>query len=188
MQLKANSTIFVAYEDSDSLSAVSKCDVFPGAMPPIPAREETEADAGTRASARALDFTHFWAEKSWANAVEAVNGADVIVVSLSGRADLPVPVRRWMESWPHYEQASHTTLVVVFGTESTEDSRQNVLISYFQQIAQSHGLDFLCNCQIFESAKTLPVTPEAPEPVPTVERPRAERFQPFNLLGAPKAA
>jgi hypothetical protein len=152
--MKADSKFFVACEDSDSFSAISKLDVFPEAMPRIPNKEET------------IVFSEFWAEKSWANAVTAVTGANIIIVSLSGHMDLPVPVRRWMETWPNYEQASHTTLVVVFGTEPTDSSRQNVLISYFPKIAENHGLDFLCNC---DSAKTLPVIPESPEPAYAVE-------------------
>jgi hypothetical protein len=166
--MKADSKIFVACEDSDSFSAISKLDVFPGTMPQIPDKEET------------IVFSEFWAEKSWANAVAAVTGASIIIVSLSGHADLPVPVRRWMDAWPNYDHASHTTLVVVFGTEPTDSSRQNVLISYFQKIAENHGLDFLCNC---DRAKTLPAIPESPEPARAVEMPRA-----VNLLALPEAA
>ncbi len=141
--LKADSKIFVAYEDPNSFSAISKFNGFPEVMPKIPNPEGSDA----------IDFSHFWTEKSWGDAVTAVSEADVIIVSLSGHADLPIPVRRWMETWPHYKQAHHTTLLVVFAAEPTNASKQNVLISYFQQIAENHGLDFLCNC---DGAKTLP--------------------------------
>jgi hypothetical protein len=141
--LRADSKIFIAYEDPGSFSAISKFDGFPEVMPKIPNPESSEA----------IDFSHFWTEESWGNAVTAVTRADVIIVSLSGQSDLPVPVRRWMETWPHYKQAHQTTLLVVFATEINNASKQNVLISYFQQVAEKHGLDFLCNC---ECAKALP--------------------------------
>jgi hypothetical protein len=173
--LKAESKIFIAYEDSDSFSEISRFDAFPENMPRIPNKEERDT----------VNFSEFWAEKSWGQAAAAATTADLIIVSLSGRSDLPVPVQRWMESWPNYEQASHTTLVVVFGTEPTDGSRQNVLISYFQQIAKNHGLDFLCNC---DGAKNFPTHPESSEQASQREMPRAERYQGFNLLAAPKAA
>jgi hypothetical protein len=166
--MKADSKIFVACEDSDSFSAISKLDVFPGAMPQITDKEET------------IVFSEFWAEKSWANAVTAVTGANIIIVSLSGHADLPVPVRRWMDAWPNYDHASHTTLVVVFGAEPADSSRQNVLISYFQKIAENHGLDFLCNC---DTAKNVPAHPESLERAHQIEIPHAA-----SLHALPEAA
>lgn len=173
---KAGSKIFIAYEDSDSFSAISKSDVV--RVDQIPNQEEMNT----------VVFSEFWMEKSWATAVTAVTSANMIIVSLSGRMDLPVPVRRWMETWPKYEQVNHTTLVVVFGTESTDDAWQNVLISYFKEIAQSHGLDFLCNCRSCESAKDVPASTQPSEEVRQVERPRAARLQDFNLLSLPHAS
>lgn len=176
--LKADSKIFVAYEDSDSFSAVSRCDVIREDMPQISDKEKTDA----------VNFSEFWAEKSWGNAVAAATTAGMIIVSLSGHTDLPVPVRRWMESWPNYEQTSHPTLVVVFGTEPTNEERQNVLLSYFQQIAENHGLDFLCNCDSANSAKNFPANPESLEQTKPIEMPRAEQYQAVDLLALPKAA
>ena len=92
-----------------------------------------------------VGFAAFWAEKSWRDAVTAVMAADLIIISLSGRGDLPVPVQRWMDTWPLYKRASHTTLVVVFGTEAPEGLRRDVLTAYFQQVAETHGLDFQCS-------------------------------------------
>jgi hypothetical protein len=89
----------------------------------------------------AIDFSLFWQAQSWGEAVTAAISADIIVVSLSGRADLPVPVQRWMESWPHYGQPSHTTLVVVM----ENGPKQDTLRSYFQKTAELHGLEFICS-------------------------------------------
>lgn len=131
-----------------------------------------------------VNFSEFWMEKSWGHAVTAVTEADVIIVSLSGRTDLPVPVRRWMDTWPNYKQMNHITLVVVFGSEAAEGTAQNVLISYFQEIAKEHGLDFLCHR---EGAKKAPANPPAAEPAKIVDLSRAERGHTFDLL-APQAA
>jgi hypothetical protein len=169
---KDHAKVFIAYEDSDSFSAISKFGVFPEVMPRTPTREEMET----------VNFSGFWEELSWGKAVTAATGADIIIVSLSGRMDLPVPVQRWMEGWPNHEEASHTTLVVVFGTEQRDSSKHHVLISYFQQMAENHGMDFLCHC---DGAKNFPVHPRSSERAPQVEMPGAERYQAFDL---PQAA
>ena len=173
MMRKTDSKIFVAYEDADSFSEISKFDVFPEAMTQTPNQEKMNA----------VTFSELWAEKPWVNAVSAVTTADIIVVSLSGRSDLPVPVRRWMESWPNYEHTSHPTLVVVFGDDSANESRQNV-ISYFQQIAVSHGLEFLCNC---DGPKSLPTHPESCERATQIDPTLPQRYPAFNPLAALKA-
>jgi hypothetical protein len=128
---KTDSRIFIAYEDSESFSAISKSDILPG-----PSEREGMDSVG---------FPAFWAEKSWRDAVTAVIAADMIIISLSGRGDLPVPVQRWMDTWPLYKRASHTTLVVVFATEAPDESRQDALTAYFQQVAETHCLDFQCS-------------------------------------------
>jgi hypothetical protein len=131
----ADSRIFIAYEDAESFSAISKINSLPETM----SRISNGEDAAT------VIFSAFWDEKSWGEAVSAVIKADVIIISLSGRINLPVPVQRWMDTWPHYKRSSHTTLVVLFEAEPTEGLRQSGLISYFQQIAETHGLDFQCS-------------------------------------------
>ncbi len=176
--LKADSKFLVAYEDSDSFSAISRSDAFPQNIPEIPG-EKIDT----------VNFSEFWAEKSWGNAVAAATTANMIIVSLSGHMDLPIPVRRWMESWPNYEQASHITLVVVFGTEPTDGIRQNVLLPYFKRIAENHGLDFLCHC---DGTKNFPASRESSaeslEEAKPMEMPRAERNQTADLPALPRAA
>lgn len=172
--LKSDSKIFIAYEDVDSFSALSKFDIFAEA-PRMASREEMDT----------VNFSEFWAEKSWGHAVAAVTRADVIVVSLSGRMDLPVPVRRWMDTWPNYNEVNHITLVVVFGTEPAEGPTQNILISYFQQVAKEHGLEFLCHC---EGAKKSPADLPSAKRASSVDISRVERCPAFDLLAAPKAA
>jgi hypothetical protein len=115
----------------------------------------------------------------------AATSAAIIVISLSGRVDLPVPVRQWMESWPNHKQNEHITLVVVFGTEQQDASRRNVLISYFQQIAADHGLDFLCH---YNGAKSFPTDPEPSERANRTDVLHAERYQGFNVPAAANAS
>jgi hypothetical protein len=171
---KASSKIFIAYENSDSFSAVSKFDGFPASQISDPAATET------------VSFSGFWQEQSWGHAVTAANGVDMIIVSLSGHEDLPAPVRRWMENLPAYEQHNHNTLVVLLGNDPADGSRQNGLISYFQEIAANHGLDFLCRCDGVKNFQ-----PSAPALEPPVQREivrnsfPAERPQAFDLLTAP---
>lgn len=171
--LNSNSKFIVACEGAASFAGIPA--VLPEGMHRIPSKEEMDT----------VDFSEFWNEQSWAKAVTAATTADIIIVSVSGRMDLPIPVRRWMESWPNYEQQNHPTLVVVIENEETEGSKQNVLVSYFQKIAEDHGMGFLCHC---DSAKEFVKEPQPLEQVNQMEMPQPERHQDFNLLAMPKAA
>jgi hypothetical protein len=170
--LKANAKVFIVYEDPDSFAAISGCAVFPENLPQIPRPEEMAA----------VNFSEFWVEQTWGTAVRAVTGVNTIIFSLSGRMDLPVPVRRWMETWPNFEQTNHTTLIVVFQGEPVDGSKQNVLVSYFQRIAENHGLDFLCHRY---GAKHFPVSPQSPERPGQMDIPHVERNEAFDLLAVP---
>jgi hypothetical protein len=161
---RTDAKIFVAYEDAGSFAAVSG----------IGGKEKVDA----------FSFSGFWNEQSWGNAVTAANQADVIIVSLSGQANLPVPVRRWMENLPDYKHENHNALVVMFGNEAADRTKQNVLISFFQQIAESHGLDFVCHGG---EAKNISIRPETSEPAKPVKIHHAERLQAPPLLAIPAA-
>lgn len=172
---KANAKIFIAYEDAGSFAAISQVAVVSENMPQIPHHEEMDA----------VNFSEFWAEQTWDTAVQAVAGVETIIFSLSGLMDLPVPVRRWVETWPKFERIHHASLVVVFQNEPVDGSKQKALISYFQQIAENHGLDFAWHCC---GAKHFPVHPQSAEPVNKMEMPMVEQYQAPNLLALPKAA
>lgn len=92
-----------------------------------------------------VDFSHFWREQSWENAVVAAQGADLIVVTLSGSTELPMPVKRWVENWPYRQPSAPGTLVVVFASKGPKCPKQEALTAFFQQIAGQHGLEFICN-------------------------------------------
>jgi hypothetical protein len=166
--LNSNSKFIVACEDAASFAGI------PEGMPRIPKKEEMDT----------VNFSEFWNEQSWGKAVTAATTADIIIVSLSGRMDLPIPVRRWMESWPNYEQLNHPTLIVVIESQEVEDSRQNALISYFQKVAENHGMGFLCHCDV---AKEFAKVPQSLEQGNQVEMP-TQRYEDFDLLALPKAA
>jgi hypothetical protein len=138
------SKILTVYEDSESFAEISKCAALPQSVTP----------AAIQADANSIDFLRFWTEESWKDAVAMAMTADVIIVSLSGRSDLPVPVKRWMECWPRHQRAKHDALVVVVGRGERDCPRQKALVSYFRQIAAAHGLDFFCNRDL-EQASAL---------------------------------
>jgi hypothetical protein len=166
---KAGSKILIAYEDSESFSALSKFEVFPGSMHRISDNEATDS----------VSFSQFWMEQSWGNAVKTATGAEIIVVSLSGHMELPVPVKRWMETWPNYEQEERVTLVVVLGADEKDESKRDVLVSYFQRIAEDHGLDFLCHCN---GVKNLAIKLQASEEANHIVISHMERHQDFKWL------
>jgi hypothetical protein len=166
--LNSNSKFIVACENTASFAGIPA--VFPENLPRIPNREEMDT----------VNFSEFWDERSWGNAVTAATTAHIIIVSLSGRMDLPIPVRRWMESWPNYEPQNHPTLIVVIENEEAEASKQNVLISYFQKIAENHGMGFLCHC---DKAKEFARDPQSLEQ--PMEIPHTRRYQDFNVLALP---
>jgi|HubBroStandDraft_5_1064220.scaffolds.fasta_scaffold246340_2 hypothetical protein len=163
-----DSKILIAYEDSASFSAIAELEVFPESMRQI----------SNKVAADSLSFSEFWAEQSWGNAVKTAVCANMIIVSLSGQTELPVPVKRWMDTWPKHERKEHITLLVIFGTEQKEDSKQNALISYFQQIAADHGLDFRCHCN---SAKNFAAGLPSPEKAATpIDFSQPEHYQDFT--------
>ena len=128
-----SSKIVTVYDDQESFGELFKLAGLTEATPGI-SQKDTQA----------MDFSGFWMEKSWENAVSAANSADVIIVSMKDRSNLPVPVKRWMDCWPHFDQTRHTRLVVVFGTDHPDYPKRKALISYFRQVAESHGMDFFC--------------------------------------------
>jgi hypothetical protein len=161
---KIDSKIFIAYEDSGSFSAISELEVLPESMRRISDKE----------SADSVSFSQFWMEDSWGNAVQTAICANLIIVSLSGQTELPVPVKRWMDTWPKHERKEHITLLVIFGAELKEDSKQNALISYFKQIATEHGLDFRCHCN---GAKDFAADLEPSEKTSQMDFAQSEGYQ-----------
>lgn len=149
----SNSKIVTVYEGSESSIELSRLEGLLESIGCIPAHEGVNN----------IDFARFWMEESWGAAVTAATTADVIIVFLSGQSDLPVPVQRWVDAWPQFEQAHHHSLVIVFGNERSNPSKQNTLISYFQNAAESHGLDFFCNCVDAPGLSRLPGTLKAAE-------------------------
>ena len=129
--------IFTVYESPGGFAEISELESLFEAMPGIETEEQMEVEA--------VDFADFWTEQAWEDAVVAANSADLIVVSLSGGAELPMPVQRWMETWPCARLADQKTLVVVFTAERSGCPKQAALTVHFQKIAERHGLEFICN-------------------------------------------
>jgi hypothetical protein len=92
-----------------------------------------------------LDFSLFNHDLSWEAAVKEAGVADAIIISISGAAELPVPIQRWMESWKERVLPNETALIIVFGPESPNPGKERDLLGYFQTMAAKHGLDFFCN-------------------------------------------
>jgi hypothetical protein len=135
--LKKGRKIFTAYESGEALPEISELESLFEAMPRMATVEQAEVTS--------VDFAHFWTEQSWKNAVAVANSADLIVVSLSGGAELPMPVQRWMETWPYYQHVNQRTLAVVFTAKDPRCPKRAALVARFQQIAELHGLEFVCN-------------------------------------------
>lgn len=133
--LKTGRKIFAAYESGGALPEISELEnLFEARM----ASEE-------QAEVSAVDFAQFWTEQSWRNAVGMANSADLIVVSLSGDAELPMPVQRWMETWTYNQHVNQKALAVVFTAKDPQCPKRAALVARFQQIAELHGLEFICN-------------------------------------------
>ena len=128
--------VLTVYEDPETQAKIANLEPLFNSLPRMKDQEQTVSSA--------IDFSLFWQAQFWGEAVAAAISADIIVVSLSGKTDLPVPVQRWMESWPHYGQPNHPTLVVVFDAMLESDPKQDTLRSYFQKTAELHGLEFMC--------------------------------------------
>jgi hypothetical protein len=77
-----------------------------------------------------------------AQAVDATIHANMVILSLSGGAQLPEAGKAWLESWVDYRTSTKSALVVLSGLSSQEACDRSHLQAYLQQIAKRAKMDF----------------------------------------------
>jgi hypothetical protein len=73
-------------------------------------------------------------------AIEAA-AADVIILSLHGRGDLPTDVRNWLNRWLDHKEDRPYALAASLDAEPTEARDRNPLVDDLRQFAASAGVD-----------------------------------------------
>ena len=102
-----------------------------------------------------LDAQWGWRLKLWKLALldepvvcerSAMEGAaaDVIILSVHGRAGVPPAARDWLERWLHYKQDRPYALGVLLDTEEAPQGSENPLVAYCMEIAVGAGADLFC--------------------------------------------
>lgn len=71
--------------------------------------------------------------------------ADMIVLSASGRSDLPAHVRNWIRSWIPWKKGRSDALVAVLDEQSPLSATAAQLRNYLRRKAEQTGMDFFCN-------------------------------------------
>jgi hypothetical protein len=76
-------------------------------------------------------------------AAHASTLADVVIVSASGREQIPASFRQWMEAWMQLDQCGRAALFALFG-EHIGDSALSVA-GYLRHKTVLNGIDFFCH-------------------------------------------
>jgi hypothetical protein len=85
--------------------------------------------------------------------------ADMVIISSHGGAELPVPVRAWMESWLA-QKGNPVALVALFDCPDEESSKTLPIRTYLADAARKAGIDF------FSQPDSLPGRANEEVPLP----------------------
>ncbi len=73
-------------------------------------------------------------------AVSAAGAADIVIVSASGKRELPADTKDWLELWAWLIEGGHCTLIGLFGDENAEQAAS--IRTYLGSIAKRKHLAF----------------------------------------------
>jgi hypothetical protein len=75
-------------------------------------------------------------------AAQSAVEADLIVLSLDGRAELPAKIREWFDKWPQLLAARIAVLVALFDKPKRGCPPAASTLSYLHDVAVKHGVRF----------------------------------------------
>ncbi len=81
-------------------------------------------------------------------AANASSLADVVIVSASGRDEIPVAFRQWVEAWLQLDQCGRAALFALFGDHVGDGALS--MAGYLRRKTILHGIDFFCHPPIDE--------------------------------------
>ena len=79
----------------------------------------------------------------FADAVQAAEEADVLVVSVRDAGELPLCLHVWIETWLQRRAVREGALVALIGVPAQPDTQCGHAYQYLQSVARGAGLDFL---------------------------------------------
>lgn len=82
-------------------------------------------------------------------AANASSLADVVIVSASGREEIPTPFRQWVEAWLQLDQCGRAAMFALFGDHIGDGALS--VAAYLQRKTILNGIDFFCHPPIDQS-------------------------------------
>lgn len=83
-------------------------------------------------------------------AANASSLADVVIVSASGREEIPPTFRHWLDAWLQLDQCGRAALFALFGEHVGDGARS--VAGYLRRKTILNGIDFFCHPPIDGSA------------------------------------
>jgi hypothetical protein len=77
---------------------------------------------------------------NWAARVAAQ--ADFVILSLHGKAGLPIEIREWIETWARLIVDSNAALIALVDKPRTMDGKAASTVTYLRSVANRAGIDF----------------------------------------------
>ncbi len=85
-------------------------------------------------------------------AVSAAAAADIVIFALSGRNELPAPVREWIEMWAWFIEDANPALVSLFASSNGESG---TIREYLRSVTARKHLDFFPDSTSLPAAASL---------------------------------
>jgi hypothetical protein len=76
------------------------------------------------------------------SAVESAAQADFVILSLHGKAGLPVDIREWIETWPKLIVGKGPALVALVDKSTTRGGTNDSALAYLKGVAKRTEVDF----------------------------------------------
>ena len=76
------------------------------------------------------------------SAVESAAQADFVILSLHGKAGLPVNIRKWIETWSKLIIGQDLALITLVDQSTTRDGTNASALAYLKRLAKRTKVDF----------------------------------------------
>jgi hypothetical protein len=79
------------------------------------------------------------------SAVQVAGQADFVILSLHGKAGLPVEIREWIETWSRLISDSNAALIALIDKPRTRGGSAASTLAYLRSVATRTGIDFFAH-------------------------------------------
>lgn len=78
----------------------------------------------------------------WHSTVQVAGQADFVILSLHGKAALPVEITRWIETWSRLIAGSNAALIALVDKPRTRGGTAASTLAYLRKVADRKGVSF----------------------------------------------